>query len=399
VALLGALLLATGGARAEPIVAITYARALALARRDSFDLAAVREREGIARAEVGVAGTYPNPSVSAGTSTRAAKLSAGLSVPLLVLGQIGAAKDASRADVVTAQVDTEVASSDIRAATGRAFIALWLAARSATARTDAAAIAARLDDAVRARIEVGAAPELDGLRAHSERLRADAEAEEAERLVGAAGSDLGRWIGVEDGSMLRASDDPAVPVAPPLLAELLPRAAKGPAIRREDADASAAEARARRERVLVRPALVLDVGVDVADPGLSGTNYRAQLGVEVPLLNQRGAHVERELKAAAAARARSRAERHRITAELSSAYQRFTAISARTEALASGVLPSAEAAANATEEAYSMGRSALVAVLDAERARIDARLALLEARAGRAAAWVDVELALGTAPP
>jgi outer membrane protein TolC len=75
------------------------------------------------------------------------------------------------------------------------------------------------------------------------------------------------------------------------------------------------------------------------------------------------------------------------------------AISARMTALETGVVPSAEKAARATEEAYTMGRSALVAVLDAERARVDAGLGLLEARAGRAEAWIDVELALGAKSP
>ena len=381
--------------RAEPLVPITYGHALDLARRDSLDLAAVRGREAVAGAEVGVAGTHPNPMVTAGTSTQAARLSAGLSVPLLVLGQLGAAMDASRAGLVTAKVDTEVAWNDVRLATARAFIALWLSERAAAARADAAAIAARLDDAVRARIDVGAAPELEGLRAHSERLRADADTREAEQFVGAAGSELGRWIGIVDGSMLRASGDPEVPESLPPFRELAAHVSNSPVVRREEADARAADARAHRERAFVRPALVLDLGLDAGDPGLPATNYRGQIGLEVPLVNQRGAYVNRELKAAAAARARGRAEKNRVAADLSAAYRRFAAISARTTALATGVVPSAEAAANATEEAYALGRSALVAVLDAERARIDARLGLLEARAARASAWVDVQYAVG----
>jgi cobalt-zinc-cadmium efflux system outer membrane protein len=396
-ATLVALLVSTPkGAGAGSLTPITFARAIALARRDSLDLAAVRGREEVARAEVGVAGTYPNPTVAAGTSTQAARFSAGVSMPLVILGQREAAMDASRADVVTAQVDTEVAWNDVRAATARAFIALWFSAKSAAARADAASIAARLDAAVTARIEVGAAPQVEGLRAHAERLRADADAREAEQLVGAAGSELGRWIGVADGSTLRASGDPAAPDIPPSLAELSAHVATSPLVRRENADARAADARADRERALVRPAFTLELGMDVGDPAFSGNNYRGQIGLEVPLVNQRGAYVDRERKAAAVARSRGRAERNRVAADLDAAYQRFVAVSARTTALATGVVPGAEAAANATEEAYAMGRSALVAVLDAERARIDARLGLLEARAARASAWVDVEFAVGS---
>ena len=65
--------------------------------------------EAVARAEVGIAGVLPNPSVSAGTSTQTAKLSLGVSVPLVVLGQRGAAIEAGRAELATTRVETEVA--------------------------------------------------------------------------------------------------------------------------------------------------------------------------------------------------------------------------------------------------------------------------------------------------
>ncbi|HEX4341604.1 MAG TPA: TolC family protein [Polyangiaceae bacterium] len=380
------------GARAANV---TYAEALAAARRGSGDLAAARALEDVARADIGIAGVYPNPSVSVGTSTQTARFSGGVSVPLVILGQRGAAVTASKADLVTSRIATEIAWSDVRAATARAFVALWLAAKSAAARADAATVAARLDDAVKGRVEVGAAPELEGLRAHAERLRADADAREAAELVGAAGSDLGRWMGLPDGAELRASGDPDVPAATPVVGELAPRVDANPAVRRERADAQAAEARADRERALVRPALALDLGVDIGDPTLPATNYRAQLGIEVPVFNQRGPYVEHELAAARAARFRANAERIRLSAALAVAYRQFVAVSTRRDALASGVVPAAESAAQATEAAYTLGRLPLVAVLDAERARIDARLSLLEAEASRANAWVDVQYALG----
>jgi outer membrane protein TolC len=58
-------------------------------------------------------------------------------------------------------------------------------------------------------------------------------------------------------------------------------------------------------------------------------------------------------------------------------------------------VPAAQAAAKATEEAYVVGRTPLLAVLDAERALVDARVSALEAQAARAQAWAGVEHALG----
>ena len=74
---------------------------------------------------------------------------------------------------------------------------------------------------------------------------------------------------------------------------------------------------------------------------------------------------------------------------------RFEAGRVRVEALKTGVLPAAEAAALAIEDAYGLGRATLVTVLDAEKARIDARLALATARGEQGDAWIEVERVLG----
>jgi outer membrane protein TolC len=404
---LGVAALAVAGASANAAEpgALTYADALALARRAAPDLAVARGREAVAAIDVRVAGVYPNPSILAGTSTQTAKLSAGASIPLVIFGQRGAAMDASQAEAATTRVETQMTWNDVRAGTAKAFVGLWLAERTAAARENAAAIALRLDNAVAGRVELGASPPVEGLRAHSEQLRATADAQEARRLVAAAASDLGRWIGAPGAADLRTAGDPDIPDGPPPFAALSARVAGSPAVRREEADARAADARASRERALVRPQMTLDLGFDAYDPtlcpGATGScnnppvNYRGQLTVEVPLFNQRGPLIDREEAAAAVARARADAERTRGTSDLALAYRTFEAVSDRTKALETGVVPAALRAADATEESYKLGHSPLVAVLDAERASIDAQIALLEARATRASAWIDVEHAVG----
>lgn len=373
---------------------ITFDAAIARARAVAPDSAAARAREGIARADVGVARLWLNPTVYFGSSTQAAKLVVGATVPLVILGQRGAAADAARAEVATVHVETELTWNDVRAATARAFVALRLTEDTAFARAEEATVVGKLEAAVRGRIEVGSAPEVEGLRVRAERLRADADAREAAQRVAGAASELGRWLGEPEGRGLRAEGVAPIPQAPPL-ADLLARVGAAPAVRREEADVRAAESRVARERALVRPALALDLAAEVGDPTYPAPNYRGQISIETPLFNQRGPYIERETQAANAARARTVAERARTTADLVVAYRAFEATSARMQALAEGVLPAAEAAANATEESYALGHSPLIAVLDAERARIDARISLLEARAARALAWIDVEHTLG----
>ncbi len=381
-------------ASAQEVTSISYDEALARARTHAPDLAAARAREQVAKADVGVAGLPPNPTALAGTSTQAARLSAGVSIPMLILGQRGAAADAARAELVTVQVETQGTWNEIRTATARAYVALWLAESVAATRGEGAKLVKKLEDAVNGRIDVGSAPQVEGLRVKVERLRADADARDAVAQVASAASELGRWIGGASYD-LRAAGEPRVPSEVPPLASLMGRVDANPAVRREDADARAAAARADRERALVRPLMTLDLGVDAFDPTVPATSYRAQLGVEVPLWHQRGYQIEREIMAGNAARARKRAEQAHVASTLLVAYRTLEATSSRVQALADGVIPAAEAAANATEESYALGHAPLITVLDAERARLDTRLSLLEARAAKALSWIDVEHSVG----
>src|SRR5579859_5835745 len=141
---------------------ITFAETLARAAQGAPQIAVARSKESVAAAEVDIAGVYPNPTAIGGTSTQAAKYSIGASVPLVIFGQRGAAMAASRADLGVVQVETLATRTDVRAGAGRAFVALWLAERTARARAEADRVAALIEQAVQARVEVGAAPELEG---------------------------------------------------------------------------------------------------------------------------------------------------------------------------------------------------------------------------------------------
>jgi cobalt-zinc-cadmium efflux system outer membrane protein len=381
-------------AAAHPDLRLTGIEALKRVRAGAPELRVSRDRQGIARAEIGVAGVLPNPVIIAGTSTQAAKLSLGASLALPILGQRGATIAASRAESDTVRVEGEITWTEVRAGAARAYVQLWLAQERAVARREGALIAARIDDAVAARVELGAAPEVDGLRTRAERLRSEADAREADELVDAAASQLGFYLGSADA--VRADGEYAVPADAPALPALASRIDTTPLVRRETSDARAADARVDREKALARPTPVVELGTDIGDPTLPANNYRATIAIDVPLLSMRGAQIDRERAVAAAARSRASVEVARGRAGLTSAYHTFVAADARAKTLRTGVLVAAEAAARATEESYALGRAQLVAVLDASRTRLDTRLTLAEAIATRAQAWIEIEHLLGT---
>jgi outer membrane protein TolC len=389
-------MLCLSAATAHAEAQISYRDALLQAKRRAPSVAVIRATEQVAEADARAVGLYPNPTVSVGTSTESARLTLAASVPVAILGQRGAALNAGRAEYAVAKLDGLVSLADLRASTGHAFVNLWLAEHTAQARADAARVAQRLEGSVQSRVEVGASPQLEGLRAHAERLRAELDARAAEAAVDAASANLALWIGAGFTEPVRVQGDPGVPDRMPELSALSAQVAQTPSVQRALAELRASLARAASERAQVRPLMSLDFGADLYDPTLPGaTNYHAQLGVEVPLFNQRGPLIEREERKASLARSQARAEQTRLSAELIAAYRTFGALTQQAATLADEVLPAALSAAQASEESYALGRAPLVAVLDAERARIEVELGLVESRGARANEWIEIERALG----
>jgi outer membrane protein TolC len=191
---------------------LSFAEAIARARTAAPDLAVAAGNVRVARRDVDVATVYPNPTLSLGTSTKAARYSSTLSVPLVLFGQRGASRDVAEAELAGANVDGQTTWIEVRAATAHAFVELWHAEQIASARTEIAALTARLEDAVHVRIESGSGAAVELLRAHAERLKADAEAAEAKQLVAASRASLGRWIGVPSGGDLHTAGDPPTPL-------------------------------------------------------------------------------------------------------------------------------------------------------------------------------------------
>ncbi len=388
-------------AATQPVLAqeprrLGYAEALQLARLHAPSVDAARADELAVRADGRAAAVYPNPSFNAGSSTQAARLSLGASLPLVVFGQRGAARNVGNATALVAHQDTLASAAEARASAAQAYVGLWTAERSADALGQAAQLARELEATVQSRVDVGSAPALEQLRAQAERLRAEMNATAALELIDASASELARWIGVPVDAGLRTTGAPDVPAQPPPVQQLFARLPASPAIQRAQAEIRAGQARLASERAQLRPTMTLDLGADYLDPTLPATNYRAQLGVELPLFNQRGPMIEREELKTTGARFRLDAERAANGSALLIAYRSFNLQARRQRTLFEGVAPAIRAAAEAAAESYALGKTPLVALLEARRANVEVELDLVATTEARARAWIEVERLLGT---
>jgi NodT family efflux transporter outer membrane factor (OMF) lipoprotein len=291
----------------------------------------------------------------------------------------------------------------------RTVVGLYVAARDARARRDAAerTVASLQDtfDVARARRAGGLVPDLDVAQAQAELAAARArpaalrEAEARARLA------LEALLGLPPGALADVFADPvAAPQAAVAARALAPAEvlARRPDLRAAERELAAAGWDARAARADFWPRLTLSAligGQDVSPASAflgPGTAYAAGASVAGTLLSfgrLEGARdaADARLQGAAVAYRRTAA---RALSEVEAALVAGTAAEARRAALAEA-LEHAEDQTRLAKARYRAGLSPLLEVLVAQRAAYEAEAALTAARADAALAYADLSAAMG----
>jgi len=386
---------APGRAHAAAARPVTFAEARAAGEAAAPDVALAAGRDQIARAQVGVAGALANPTVGATTARETAKLGVSLSVPLPLFGQRETAVTAARGDADAAALDVEAARADGRFAASIAWLDLWEAQERARLLAEAASDAERVATIADEKFKAGTAPRVDVLRTAADRARARADAAFAAASVPAASARLAVTIGEVGSGPLGAEGGPGLGRAqldPATLAQVLPA---HPALRRDRARIEAAAAHVRAEQRLRWPIINGELAVNWHDPTLTGTDVIGGLSLEAPVLSLRGGAIARARAEQALAETSAALEARRLEADLADAYGRAEGAGARARSLATDVLPALEEVRRMTEEGYRDGRVDLLRLIDAQRARLESRIAEVEAEAAWERALAEVEHAVG----
>jgi outer membrane protein, heavy metal efflux system len=390
-----AVTMVAAGAGTEETRPISFAEARAAAERNAPDVLQAQRREGLAEADVRVAGTWANPTLLLQSARLTAHVVYGVTVPLPIFGQVSTQEDAARAALTVSRLDTAHVRSEARWGATVAWIDLREAEERARVLTETATDADRVMAAAEQRFAAGSAPRIDVVRAGADRARARAEAASADAAVRAASARLANFLRLPDGTELRAAGTPGYPRELPAATALLAGLDAHPALRRDRAEIEAAQARLRAEKRQRIPILTAGVTVSQDDPTQPGTDVIFGLSFEVPLFNFRGGQVARARADEAVARTAAEVERARLVAALRDAAERAVGAAARMRALETEVLPAMTEARRMTEDAYRDGRVDLTRLIEAQRALLDSRGAAVDAEAVWARAAADVERAAG----
>ncbi|HTA18135.1 MAG TPA: TolC family protein, partial [Polyangia bacterium] len=272
---------------------ISLAQARAAAVRVGPEVLLAEQREAVSRAQVEVAGTLANPTLTLQSARLTARLSAGVSVPVPLFGQRSTAVAASRADAEAVRLDTTVLRVEARWSATRAWLDLWEAQERARTTELAAGEADRLASIAQERFAAGSAPRLDAVRTSADRARARAEAQATEVSVAAAAARLAIWLGATEGPALRAAGAPDLGPLPSRESARRRMDAIHPVLARDRAQSAAAAARVRAEQRQRWPVVSAQLTVNQGDPTLPGTDVIGGLSFEAPVLNQRGGAIDR----------------------------------------------------------------------------------------------------------
>lgn len=381
---------------AQETAMIGLAEAQRFAQERAPDVLLSTARAETVRADVGVAGMFPNPQITVGTNSGGALVYSNLFMALPLFGQVGAAVDAAEAQARVAEAGIEVSQLDARLTVSLAWLALWQSNGELRLASENLARRQRLLEAAQARFTEGAGPRLDVLRAQTEVRRASAEATALVEQRAGAVARLAALLGGEEHGLLDVAGDPDL--GPRFLtdAQVGSLLAGHPFVRRARQLLHAADAVVAREHRARWPLVGVQIGGNFFNP-YPPPNHSVSVGVTVAIPIFNGPLITRADTARRAASTEFETVVVQLRARVLGARADYLSALRRHEALVNEVLPAAQEAADLATEAYQSGGLDLTGTLAAEQSRSDTVLALVRATADRARALANLEHASGRA--
>ena len=372
----------SAAAQETATVAISLPAALQVTERAAPDVLVAVARASSARAEVAVAGMFPNPRLTVGAASGSAVVYGNLFIALPLFGQRRTAMEAADAQARVVAAGVDVARLDARLAVTLAWIDLWLMTGQAQIARDNAARRDRLLETARVRFDEGGAPRLEVLRLDTDARRARAEVAALDGQQAAAAARLAVLLGQPAAQFLEAQGEPRSVAAPPALASLEALVVDHPVARRAQALLGVADAVIARERRARWPLIGVQVGANLFERQPPPANdFSVALSMDLPFFS--APLVARAEANRGAARVELDALLAQLRSALVSARSEYLATELRYAAQVEEVLPAAREAADLAAEAYRSGGLDLTGTLAAEQVLSDTRLAVVRATADR----------------
>ncbi|MCM0082206.1 TolC family protein [Geomonas sp. Red32] len=405
---IGTLACANAG-RAETI---DVRRAAAMALSDNGELKALREERGVREAGETKASLYPNPVLEAGLdsgwltgSPDESTFSVALSQQFVTMGKREKRRAVARKELVSFDRQLDNSGRLLGEEVKVTFYDIILAKRRTELAGRSLVLANQLLDVARERFAAGDIPELEVNLARVEVARNEERKNETERELVPARSRLLYLMGRSPSDGIELLDD--LEENPP---PLEPAALKGRALAsRPDLKAAAAEQGkgeagielARAERI---PDLTAGIGYQRQNSsfeigGVTGKQHdnlvALTLSVPLPFFDKNQAALREAQAHKGSAEARSRYLQAGIEREVDASLARLAAAEKSVAIYRKEILPQLEENLKLVQEAYRLGETGILAVIEEQRKFFEVNDGYLTALYGQRVAFAKLEAAVG----
>jgi cobalt-zinc-cadmium efflux system outer membrane protein len=385
--------------------AVTIQQLLQIVREKSPKFAVVRSQIEAAQADVVAANVLPNPKISYGRYDQAAgrlgtqfdgrsQQNVTVEVPVLLAGQRGARKEAAERKVDVSETDVEAQYNQLARDTWSLFVQLLAGQRRTSVLEEAQQELERLKSIISGKEDAGTASRYDVLRITQELQSLQARLEDAQTEVASTVGKIGVLLGFPDWKLEALGK--LAPIGAPADVNTLWQQVENnnpelESARRETVAADAGLERARSERF---PVPSLFAGTAFTDNPYGNAVYTG-FSVDLPLFD-RG---QGGMAKASAEKNTALLKRDLLMASTKQELERAVSVLARRrDTLAKferDVLKPLPTLKQMAEDAYRLGKSGLLELIDSSRSRIEIKLNHLDLLTGEIEAELDTMMVSG----
>jgi len=382
----------------------TLEDALAIADVMNPTLDAERKNIDLGTAAIWEASLYPNPAFvlevrdypTGGGGIGASDRTAGVRLPVVVGGRIGAASSLAEKEREIAAMNYVWKRRQILGDVKRAFVSVLAARRTVELMRESRDLAGRLHDAANDRFKVAAIPEMEVLKSAVQRAKAESDLRLAEKDADVGLKSLHAHMGNIDIRMDKLGGNLHTRFALPAFEAIQGQVTKSHPLL---AAAGGAEEAARLQLGLAEAERIPDIGLEVTGGRSSEDESIVEAGLEIPLpiFNRNQAKI-----AAAEIRERqailhTQSVRNELMLRLTEGYRTLVAAQDRVAVYNDEILLKAGKALDQTNEGYRLGKFTHLDVLDSQRTLAEARIAFGAALKDLNEAAAALEVITGTA--
>lgn len=376
---------------------LTFEEIYDLAEHSNLQIVAVRRRRAVAEAAVLIAGERPNPSVVATYTRTEPRLNTGVSQLIEMGGKRGRRIDVARNELRLTELDLDAALRTLRHDVRAGYFALALARGNVDLGQQAVAQAKELADIAKARYETGDIAQFEVLQANLSVDRATNDLARLENTERIARATMNQLLNREPDAPLDLRDTLFAKTAPVSTPELIGRALQANVdLRTADRQIAAEQSRLKLARAQRVPDLTVQPGLEAFDSAFPGRpGFNMQVSVPLPIFNRGTAEIKRSSAMLEQLQAERDATRQRVSSEIGRAVLNLESARKQVEFYETRLLPDAERVRELANEAYRIGQTSLLSVIDATKNARDVRQAYLQALTDYQTAVADLEQAAG----